>query len=160
MRPAFLPLLLCLGACVSKGYVPRSLLTTAGEDGIDPRAVRAMGCVDVGVSVRGPADAPILRTKIGNGCVEPALVDLGRLVVTARDEKGIERPLVIDDPRAEVVPLHLDARREMKEGFRLVGAEGRITRLCVDVRGIAWSKTDTPPICFAPSAIVTWQVTS
>ena len=53
-----------------------------------------MGCVDVALSVRGPADAPILRTKVGNGCVEPTLLDLGRLVVTARDENGVERPLV------------------------------------------------------------------
>lgn len=160
MRPVLLPFLLCLGACVSKGYAPRSLFQTSTEQGIDSRAVRAMGCLDVGISVRGPADAPILRSKVGNGCVEPALLDLGRLVVTARDEKGVERPLMIDDPRAEVVPLHLDARREMTEGFKLVGAEGRISRLCVDLRGVAWSATDTKPICFAPAGIVSWQVTS
>jgi hypothetical protein len=158
MRRVFLPFLLCLSACVSKGYAPRSLFTA--ESGLDPRAVRAMGCLDVGLSVRGPADAPILRAKVGNGCVEPAALDLGRLVVTARDESGAERALGIDDPRAEVVPLHLDARREMTEGFRLVGFEGRIARLCVDLRGIAWSATDTRPICFAPAGIVSWQVTS
>ncbi|MGZ3418593.1 MAG: hypothetical protein ACXVEF_13090 [Polyangiales bacterium] len=157
MRRAFLPFLLCLGACVSKGYVPRSLFT-AGD--VDPRAVRAMGCLDVGLSVRGPADAPILRAKVGNGCVQPAAIDLGRLMVIARDESGAERPLAIDDPRGEVVPLHLDARREMVEAFKLVGTEKPVVRLCVDLRGIAWSEHQTPPICFAPSGVVSWQVTS
>jgi hypothetical protein len=101
-----------------------------------------------------------LRTKLGNGCLEPALFDVTRFVIRGIEEDGADRSLAIDDPRQELVALHVDGRRRAVEAFRLLGARKPMTKLCIDVRGVAWSETVPPPICFAPGGAVNWQVVS
>ncbi len=160
-------LLLLLAACgPSRGYQARSILH---EGDIDARAMRTLGCVDVGFGLRFVGnEAPMLRTRFGNRCPEPVVFDLTRVrIVGHSGHSGTDktRALAFDDPRAEVVTLHLDGVTEGMEKLRLVDdgkAGGALDAICIHVDELVPEAPDTHagPVCFARPATASpeWQV--
>lgn len=122
---------------------------------VDPRAVRSSACVDYALDLGGRGDlTPLLMTtRFGNRCSEPALVDLNKLVITARYPDGRSQELHLVDPRNEIEPLHLEPHVAAVEKIQLgPGVDGAPSRICVDVRAASEGGQGAPPICWVPQA--------
>lgn len=148
------PVLLACG--LLSPYAP-GRLTASGE--IAEEAMRQGPCVDLGLALsgRGEVSPLVLLTRFGNKCSEAARIDLGRVRVEAwvRDERTT---LYLDDPRGEVVPLHLETTTMGTERFKLGPLVNfRPSRVCFRVEE-AIDAQATAPICFQPSGGNAWEV--
>jgi hypothetical protein len=127
---------------------------------IDPRAVRSLGCLEVGAAILGPVeqgDAALLMFRVGNRCLAPAPFDLRAARFVGTDHAGVQQPLALVDPRAEIAALHVDAGRQGTEKVRLRGAAAGVAHtVCVDFGG-ASEERRVAPICFVDSGL-RWEV--
>lgn len=131
-------------------YAP-GRLTAAGDMSED--AVRRGACVDLGVALsgRGEVSPLLLLVRFGNRCPEAARVDLSRVHVEATVQ-GKTEVLYLDDPRGEVVPMHLETITMGTERFKLGPMVNfRPTRVCISIDRAIDTLTEIAPICFEPT---------
>ncbi len=163
-------------ACGPAGYRANGI-ASAGD--VAPAAVRTLGCLDVGFALSDASAAasasdwsgmtaaparplPILLVRVGNRCPRPAAFDLSKARVVAHGIDGSSRRLVLIDPRAEIVPLHVDAYAQGREKVRLGDTitAAPVSKICVHVDAIAPDApgTSAPPVCFEAFAGLGWEV--
>jgi len=153
---AFVILPACGPAAYSVGGVART-----GD--VDARAVRTLGCLDVGVAVK-PAfhddDAALLVLRVGNRCLRPAAFDVRAASIVGVTVDGRTSPLELVDPRAELIPVHVDAGAQGIEKIRLRAREpGELRRLCIDLGHVAPEVGVVDArVCF--TNVAGWQVSS
>ena len=131
---------------------------TIGQE-LGDAAVRTVGCLDVGLALveRDPAQ-DLLQLHVGTRCNHPEALDFARVRIEAEGLDGSAREVKLEDPRGEIVMLHVGPGERGKELVRLNGAAG-VVRISFDVNAIA---PDVPqahpaPVRFArESATVPW----
>ncbi|MGZ3476114.1 MAG: hypothetical protein ACXWUG_19320 [Polyangiales bacterium] len=151
---AIVPVLLACG--LLSPYAPGKI-TSPGD--IAEEAVRGGPCVDLGVALSGRGEvSPItMLTRFGNKCSEAARIDLSRIEIYAQLPDKMHT-LYLDDPRNEVVPLHLETVTMGTERFKLGPLVNfQPSRICVHV-GKAIGVPSAPPICFEPGSGNAWEV--
>lgn len=158
MRWFALPLSL-LTACGPAPYAAFGIVE-AGD--LDPRAVRTLGCLDVGAAVLAPAhdgDAALLLLRVGNRCLHPERFDLRAARFYGVTGEGETRPLLPVDPRGELVALQVDAATNGREKIRLRGPEpGVMRRVCVDFgRTVPSAGVVEAATCFEDTGLA-WEV--
>lgn len=142
MRLATLGLIL---AGCSKAYQPGSF--AEGKAEFSGEKVR-VGCVDLAVSRRPDhGGAAVLDYQFGNRCNHGTLIDLARVRVVGRAIDGTERALVPHDPRRELRPLTLDARRI---GLEVIAYPAPVptAQVCIDVASVVHARP-ARWLCFA-----------
>lgn len=110
-----------------------------------PAAVRALGCLDVGVTPVRHGDRLALDVRVGNRCPWEQPFAIASIVI--RDSAG--QPLHMQDPRGELVLVHVDPGTE---GRALVALDRSApVRVCVDVSNTAPAAPQAvvAPVCFA-----------
>jgi hypothetical protein len=128
---------------------------------LGPGSVRTLGCLDVGFVPFVRDRVELLDLHIGNRCTHPEQLDVAQLKITGVDIRS-ERELVkLNDPRREIVPLHVGGAEAGVERLRL-NATRFLVRLCFDLDGIA---PDAPearpaPICFERLEGDRWRPTT
>jgi hypothetical protein len=149
------PVLLACGLLAP--YAPGKL-TAPGD--ISEDAVRRGSCIDLGVALAGRGEVSPLQmlVRFGNRCPEAARIDLARVRIEAT-VKDQTQTLYLDDPRGEVVPMHLETEAMGTERFKLGPMVSfRPTRVCVFVDGAIDRMSELAPICFQPSEGNAWEV--
>lgn len=155
----FTPVLIASGtaSCSSSlGYTPHAMHSPS----VDVR--RTQGCVELGFfSARDP-ELPVtslyLEIHVENRCNEPALVDIAALRMFAYGHDGSRRTLSLYDPRHQVIPLHVQARRAGVERFRVDGTQGvgKVDSVCIDATDVVPDARPThgQSVCFDFSTTV------
>lgn len=101
-------------------------------------ATRRLGCLEVSVGAGRDYDLPpsslLVEVDLHNRCEEPALVDLRSMRMWTERRSGDRFALAFYDPRAEVVPLHMEPEAQAIERFRVddAGAPGTVHQICFD----------------------------
>jgi hypothetical protein len=136
------------GSAFDQGpYLPRTLADELGSP-----SVRTLGCLDVGLDVRGTRGGETLDVHVGNRCGHPERFDLKKLAVHAVDESGREREVTLRDPRSEVVIRHVGGAEHGRERFRLdvEGGLSPLRRMCFDLGSVAPDSREArpAPLCF------------
>lgn len=134
-----------LAGCGGPEYGPRASL------GVQPEAIRTLGCLDVGLSLapdrRIPNDQLLLSLRVGNRCQRPEAFDAGAMRIVAQTTEGDQVPLGLVDPRGEVGPRHLDASILASESIALAGEipADRLVEICFDLRAVAPDEPSAVP---------------
>lgn len=102
-------------------------------------SVRTIGCLDVGLALVERPDASLLQLDVGNRCSHPEALDFAMIRIDGVRADGERRVVALQDPRHEIVPLHVGAGERGKELVRI--DSGDLVRLSFDVDAIA---PDTP----------------
>jgi len=110
---------------------------------LGPERTRTLGCLDLALAM----DADLLDVHVGNRCGHPEVFDLSKVAIDADPSRDVS----LDDPRSEIVPLHVGGAERGHERVRLVGAWGA-SRLCFRLEGVAPDAPDAhpSPICIVP----------
>lgn len=118
---------------------------------LDPKAVRTLGCLDLGLDVFDADVGPIVDVYLGNRCGHPEALDLRELVIrgTRAAEPDSERRVTLRDPRGEIVRLSVGGSEAGRERIRIDNV-GASDRLCFDVDRVAPDAPDShpAPVCF------------
>jgi hypothetical protein len=129
-------------ACFFSSYVPGTVPASVNDG---RRAVRTIGCLDVGLVLVPDR----LDIHLGNRCSHPEPFDLKQMRITATDASGAVVSHELKDPRSEVQPLQVDASTRGRERF-FFGVSGEATKVCFDLRGVNSNASEArpEPICF------------
>jgi hypothetical protein len=113
---------------------------------LGPDSVRTLGCLDVGFVVEQEG-GELLDVYLGNRCVHSEALDLSKLILEASYENH-RRWAALDDPRHEIVLLHVGGSERGKERIRI--RQWGIDRLCLHVDEIAPDAHEArpAPVCF------------
>jgi hypothetical protein len=146
-------LLLC--ALVGCTYKPGSFASSGSA--FRGQRVSA-GCLDIAVERRGDlAIGPVLDYQFANRCDHLTTVDLGAVTVIGRSAEGAEVRLRPYDPRSEIHPVALDARKVGGESLAYWAGRA-MPQVCVDVASLArdgvpqWLCFGTAPPTTGPAA--------
>jgi hypothetical protein len=135
-------------ALVGCTYKPGSF---ASSDVAFPGQRVSAGCLDIAVDRRSDLPVgPVIEYQFANRCDHLTTVDLGAVTVIGRGVDGSEMRMRPYDPRSEIQPVALDARKV--GGETLAYWAGRaMSQVCVDVASLA--KDGVPQwLCFAAQA--------
>jgi hypothetical protein len=138
-----------LGGLAGCAYKPGSFASSS-HDFSGQRV--SVGCLDVAVERRADAPiGPVLAYQFANRCDRMTTVDLGAVTVIGRDADGSETRLRLYDPRTEIHPVSLDARKV--GGESLAYWAGRpVAQVCVDIATLA--RHGAPQwVCFGSDAV-------
>ena len=147
-------LLLC--ALVGCTYKPGSFASS--DTAFRGRRV-SVGCLDIAIERRSDLTVgPVLEYQFANRCDHLTTIDLGAVTVIGRSVEGAEVRLRPYDPRAEIHPVALDARKI--GGETLAYWAGRaMPQVCVDVASLA--RDGVPQwLCFATQPTTTTTTTT
>jgi hypothetical protein len=132
------------GGTAQGSYQPGTIAAELGSS-----SVRTLGCLDLGLMVSDRDDGPLLDMYVGNHCVRSAALTLDRLYIVGRDASGAARSVGMDDPRSEIVSVHVGGVERGHERIRLRTTYD-IDRVCFHLEDVA---PDAPearpePLCF------------
>ncbi len=100
----------------------------------------SVGCLDIAVARRTDmGSSAVLNYTFGNGCDQPATIDLAWVNVIGRTAAGAEVTLVPYDPKGELQVLRLDARQAGSEAISYPAPEA-LGQVCVDVASLAQTR--------------------
>jgi|GEM_PF-7002664 len=142
--------LLALASSAPDAQGPYLAGTLARELG--PPAVRTLGCLDVAVTPITRRGEDLLRLHVGNRCTHPEALDLAKLRMVAEDAEGRRLDPTLEDPRREIVRLHVGGSERGHELVRVLGLT-RASRVCFAMEAIAPDAPEAVPsaTCFARS---------
>lgn len=104
-------------------------------------SVRTLGCLDVGLAIidRDKAEdygTSLIELHVGNRCNHPEALDFAQIRIEGSDPHGDRRIVTLDDPRREIVKLHVGAGERGKEKIRMNTSAG-LVQLTFDLDRIA-----------------------
>jgi hypothetical protein len=111
----------------------------------------SVGCLDVAIERHDDLPiGPVLGYQFANRCDHLTTVDLGAAVVIGRNAEGAEVRLLPYDPRTEIRPVPLDARKVGGESLAYWAGRA-MPQVCVDVASLV--KDGAPRwLCFVTAA--------
>jgi len=113
--------------------------------GFTGKLVQLGGCLDIGVAMASDerATGRVVHYEIGNGCWEPAVVDLASVRAYTTDG-GVRRQLHAYDPRRELRPLRVEPKWSGDESIEYVDDLGDLpATICIDIGGLDRSAPPT-----------------
>lgn len=100
-------------------------------------SVRTLGCLDVGLAIiERPNAGSLLQLDVGNRCSHPEALDFSKVRISGSEYDHQLRTVALEDPRHEIVELHVGAGERGRELVRLENAHA-LLHLSFEVDEIA-----------------------